>query len=66
MATSIEPELHRWVEAKVIDVSTAERIRIYERDKEKTKGLTWPIIVALGFGAVMVAAGILLFVAAHW
>ena len=66
MATSIEPELQRWVEAQVIDVGTADRIRIYERDKEKTKGLTWPIIVALGFGAVMVAAGILLFVAAHW
>jgi len=66
MSTSIEPEIQRWVKARIIDLSTAERIRVYERDKEKTKRLSWPIIVALGFGAVMVAAGILLFVAAHW
>lgn len=66
MPTSIEPEIQRWVEARVIDGSTAERIRLYERDKDKSKRLSWPIIVALGFGALMVAAGILLFVAAHW
>jgi uncharacterized membrane protein len=66
MAISIEPEIQRWVEARIIDVNTAERIRLYERDKDKSKRLSWPIIVALGFGAVMVAAGILLFVAAHW
>ena len=66
MPTSIEPAIQRWIEARIIDVNTAERIRLYERDKEKTKPLNWPIIVALGFGAVMVGAGILLFVAAHW
>lgn len=66
MATSIEPEIQRWVDARIIDLNTAERIRLYERDKDKSKGLSWPIIIALGFGALMVAAGILLFVAAHW
>ena len=29
-------------------------------------GLRWPVVLAVSFGALMIAAGVLLFVAAHW
>ena len=31
-----------------------------------TAGLRWPILIALGFGGLMLGGGVLLFVAAHW
>jgi uncharacterized membrane protein len=60
-----ERDLERWVEARLIDPMTADRIREFERDSGK-KRLRWPAILAIGFGALMLCAGILLFVAAHW
>src|SRR5260370_9644376 len=54
------------MKAALIDVPTAERIRAYEREHESNQGLRWPVLLALAFGAVMLAAGVLLFVAAHW
>ncbi len=36
-----------------------------QRDVDQ-KGLRWPAIVALVFGGLMLGAGVLLFVAAHW
>jgi uncharacterized membrane protein len=30
------------------------------------KQLRWPILIAVAFGAIMLAAGVLLFVSAHW
>ncbi len=64
--THWEKSLDRWTKAALIDASTAERIRTYEREHESTQGLRWPVILALAFGAIMLAAGVLLFVAAHW
>jgi uncharacterized membrane protein len=61
----LERRLERWVEAKVIDSEAAERIRAFELSAEPT-GLRWPVVLAIAFGAMMVAAGVLLFVAAHW
>src|SRR5262245_58293487 len=60
-----EKDLERWVEARLIDASTAERIREFEQDSGR-KRLRWPAILAIGFGALMLCAGILLFVASHW
>jgi len=60
-----EKDLERWVEARLIDPPTADRIREFERDSGK-KRLRWPAILAISFGALMVCAGILLFVASHW
>lgn len=58
-------QLERWVNADLIDRMTADRILNYE--KEAAGGKTrWPAILAIGFGALMLCAGILLFVAAHW
>ncbi len=60
-----EKDLERWVDAKLIDPLTATRILEFEGRSEK-KGLRWPAILAVGFGTLMLCAGVLLFVAAHW
>ena len=49
-----------------IDAETAERIRTFERTRERGAGKSMPIALALGFGGLLVAAGVLLFVAANW
>ena len=64
--TNWEKSLHRWTKAGVLDLATAERIQSYEREQEGSHGLRWPVLLAVAFGAVMLAAGVLLFVAAHW
>ena len=60
-----EKDLERWVDAHLIDPLTADRIREFEHSSDK-KRLRWPAILAISFGALMLCAGILLFVAAHW
>jgi uncharacterized membrane protein len=67
-----EGRLERWVEAGLLDPPAAERIRAWERLRGgapgpvPTPGLRWPVRLALGLGGLMVGAGVLLFVAAHW
>lgn len=58
--------LVRWSEAGLIDPATAERIRAFEQARAGQTRLRWPIRVALAFGGLMVAGGVLLFIAAHW
>src|SRR5580700_22501 len=67
MATQdqLELQLQRWVEAGILDSQSAGRIRDFEASRE-SPGMRWPVVFAIAFGAIMVAAGILLFVAAHW
>lgn len=60
-----EKYLERWVDAHLIDPLTADRIREFENSSDR-KRLRWPAVLAIGFGALMLCAGILLFVAAHW
>ncbi|MBV9438090.1 MAG: DUF2157 domain-containing protein [Acidobacteria bacterium] len=62
---NVTEQLDRWVNARIIDQITAERILRYEKDAARHKP-RWPAILAIGFGALMLCAGILLFVAAHW
>jgi uncharacterized membrane protein len=66
MADSWQSFLARWTDAGLLDAVTAERIRQFEASHEKTGQLRWPILIAVGFGAIMLAAGVLLFVSAHW
>ena len=64
--SSWEPALRRWTDAGLIDPGAAERIRGWERARGPDPGARWPARLALGLGGLMVGAGILLFVAAHW
>src|SRR5260370_7242613 len=61
----LEQQLQRWVGAGLLDSQSAERIRSFETSHE-SPGMRWPVVFAIAFGSIMVAAGILLFVAAHW
>jgi hypothetical protein len=58
--------LARWREAGIVDGPTAARIEAFEARGESPSGLRWQVILAIAFGALMVGAGVLLFVAAHW
>jgi hypothetical protein len=72
MTAAWEGRLERWVEAGLLDQPAAERIRAWERARggppapPSTPGLRWPVRLALGLGGLLVGAGVLLFVAAHW
>lgn len=76
-----ELALERWRNADLIDAAAADRIRAFEEGRapnempevltaigtpDQRAGLRWPAIVALVFGGLMLGAGVLLFVAAHW
>ncbi len=62
----LERSLRAWVDAQVLDAAAAERIRDFERLRVPETRLRWPILVAIAFGSILLAAGVLLFVAAHW
>src|SRR5690242_19663611 len=66
MTQSVEKNLEQWVAAGVLDAATASRIRAFEQSRRSTEGLRWPVILALTLGGVLLCAGVLLFVAAHW
>lgn len=62
---SLETQLQQWTEANLIDSVTAQKILQFEQ-AGGNKRLRWPVILAISFGALMLCAGVLLFVAAHW
>ncbi|HVH72639.1 MAG TPA: DUF2157 domain-containing protein [Candidatus Dormibacteraeota bacterium] len=66
MADALGKRLDRWVAAGVLDREGAARIRAYEESQRSTERLGWPVLLALGLGGVLLCAGVLLFVAAHW
>lgn len=58
--------LERWRAAGLLDGATADRIRDWEEahcGEAKKSRLT---LIAFGFGGLLLAAGVLLFIAAHW
>lgn len=63
---TIDDALRRWIQAGVLDEAAAERIRVFEASREQPTGLRWQVLLALIFGALLLAAGVTLFVAAHW
>jgi uncharacterized membrane protein len=64
--SKLESHIARWVAAGVIDSAAADRIRAFEAGDENRATLRWPVILALTIGGLLMAAGITLFVAAHW
>src|SRR5690348_1212671 len=66
MAKDWESHLTRWTEAGLVDDATDARIRSWELQLAPSRNLRWPVLVALAFGAILLTAGVLLFVSAHW
>jgi len=62
---SWEKDLQRWVDAGLVDASTAERIQQFERDAGRGR-LRWPAILAVSFGALLLCVGIRVVVSEHW
>jgi uncharacterized membrane protein len=66
MSADLEGQLEGWREAGLIDEQTAGRILAYERRTGRPVRSRWPVILTLSLGALLVGAGVLLFVSAHW
>jgi uncharacterized membrane protein len=66
VAADWKSALERWLGAGLLDSATAERIRAFEAQREKPQSFRWQVRIAIAFGGMMLAAGILLWVAAHW
>ena len=66
MAAPLEKLLERWLSAGVLDAGTAARIRAFEESQTPSERLRWPVLLALALGGILLCAGVLLFVAAHW
>lgn len=63
---AFERYLVRWRSAGLLDDSTEAAIRAYESAEARPSGRRWQVTVALVLGGILLGAGILLFVAAHW
>lgn len=66
-----EGRLARWVEAGLLEPAAADRIRAWEQDQGGAPepagtGTRWPVRLAVALGGLLLCAGVLLFVAAHW
>ncbi len=61
----LDKDLRRWVDAQLIDAVTADRIGQFEKENRQER-LRWPAMIAIAFGVLLLCAGVLLFVAAHW
>ncbi len=64
--TRLAEQIKRWIEAGLIDAPAGERILAFEAGQERRASLRWPVILAMVFGGILLAAGVTLFVAAHW
>lgn len=64
--TDTEGLLSRWQSAGVLDAAAAERIRAYESARKRPAGIAWQGVLALVLGGILLAAGVVLFVSAHW
>jgi uncharacterized membrane protein len=65
-SSQLASRVRAWLSAGIIDSATADRILAFESTHERRSSLRWPVFVALLFGAILLAAGVTLFVAAHW
>ena len=58
--------LKRWLDAGLVDAATAERIRAFEASQGGVQRQGRLTLIAFALGALLLAAGFLHFVAAHW
>lgn len=66
MQIDLDSSLDRWVQAELLSVQQAALIRAYEIARSPRRAARAPILIGLALGGIMLAAGVLLFVAAHW
>jgi uncharacterized membrane protein len=66
MPRPLQDQLATWQQAGLIDAETGDRIQAFEAGRVDPARLRWPVVAALAAGGLMLAAGALLFVAAHW
>jgi uncharacterized membrane protein len=66
MSGSWQSALARWTTAGVVDAATADRIRAWEAEHGGDAGRSRLALIAFGLGGLLLIAGVLLFVAAHW
>jgi uncharacterized membrane protein len=66
MSNSWQSALARWTTAGLVDAATAERIRAWEAEHGGDAGKSRLALIAFGLGGLLLIAGVLLFVAAHW
>jgi uncharacterized membrane protein len=65
IAPKLEAKLAAWTAAGVLDAASADRVRDFENARVEPR-FRWPIVLAVAFGALLMGAGVLLFIAAHW
>ena len=69
---SLSDQLRRWLQAELIDADMAEAIQRWEDSQlnqskhSSVRHLTVPIRLTILLGSLLLAAGLLLFVSAHW
>jgi uncharacterized membrane protein len=64
--SKLEEQVGRWIDAGLIDAATGARIVSFEASHDQRATLRWPVYLAMAFGGMLFAAGVTLFVAAHW
>ena len=66
MSASWQAALERWVKAGLVDTASAERIRAWEAREGGVTRKSRLALLVFAFGGLLLTAGVLLFVAAHW
>jgi uncharacterized membrane protein len=66
MSSGWPSSLKRWLDAGLVDAATADRIRAFEASQGGVLGQGRLTLLVFALGALLLTAGVLLFVAAHW
>ncbi len=66
MSRGWQSVLERWSKAGLVDAAAATRIRAWEMEHGGEAGRSRLALLAFAFGGLLLTAGLLLFVAAHW